>query len=69
MPHLDANALESDPEGMAFLRGVMGDRQPARSWPVRTPKTLPELLVQAKSRSAADTKVLARAQMPPLVNL
>ena len=24
MPHLDANALESDPEGLAFLRDVLG---------------------------------------------
>jgi len=26
MPHLDANALENDPEGMAFLRDVLGKR-------------------------------------------
>jgi hypothetical protein len=25
MPHLDANALESDPKGMDFLRDVMGN--------------------------------------------
>ena len=24
MPHLDANALESDPEGMAFVQEVIG---------------------------------------------
>jgi hypothetical protein len=24
MPHLDANALENDPKGMAFLRDVLG---------------------------------------------
>ena len=28
MPFLDANALETDPEGMAFLRAVLGP--PAR---------------------------------------
>ena len=33
MPHLDANALESDPEGTAFLRDVIGKPpSPAGSW-------------------------------------
>ena len=25
MPHLDANALNSDPDGLAFLRDVLGN--------------------------------------------
>ena len=37
MPHLDAGVLESDPDGMAFLRDVIGDGQ-AKSWPVPTPR-------------------------------
>ena len=33
MPHLDANALENDPKGMAFLRDVLGKRSGrAGSW-------------------------------------
>jgi hypothetical protein len=47
MPHLDANALESDPKGMAFLRDVIADRKLAKSWPVRRPRPLAEL--EAKS--------------------
>jgi hypothetical protein len=31
MPFLDANALKSDPQGMAFLRAVIGKRQPWRA--------------------------------------
>jgi hypothetical protein len=46
MPHLDANALESDPEGIAFLRDVIGNRQ-EKSWPA--PIAQLELLAQAKS--------------------
>ena len=36
MPHLDATALESDPEGCAFLRSVLS---PTRSMP-RNPQFL-----------------------------
>ncbi len=31
MPVLDARALETDPEGMSFLRDVLGRAQPAKS--------------------------------------
>ncbi len=33
MPHLDASALESDPEGMAVLKGVLGRRHHAAAAP------------------------------------
>ena len=37
MPHLDASALESDPDGMAFLQAVIGKRLTAvqPSWRCR----------------------------------
>ncbi len=49
MPHLDATALETDPEGLALLRQVIGpvpDARPhpsfvpdARPRPLRSPRT------------------------------
>ncbi len=67
MPHLDATALESDPEGMAFLRDVIGSRQPTKSWPVPTSKPLPELRAQAKSlaKPLQDSRRLGRRRRAP----
>jgi hypothetical protein len=49
MPHLDAKALEIDPQGMAFLRDVLK--------PARTPAAKPEA---GKPRLGAGRGVHAR---------
>lgn len=46
MPVLDANALKSDPKGLAFLKAVLGQRSArkpaARPAASRVPTPLPE---------------------------
>ena len=55
MPHLDASALESDPECMAFLREVIGKRPGQQgSWTAAsTPPTVqPQRITAGGNRGA-----------------
>ena len=64
MPHLDANALESDPEGMAFLRDVLGK---PRSLSGTATTALAELLANTKSlpKPLQDSRRRGRARRAP----
>ena len=55
MPHLDASALETDPEGLALLRRVIGPVPDARPRPTFVPDAEPRPLrrPRAPRRSAA----------------
>ena len=60
MPHLDANALESDPEGMAFLQTVIGKRPGQKgSWSAAsTPPTVqPQKLTRRRRATLASFRV------------
>ena len=63
MPHLDANALENDPNGMAFLRDVLGKPSGrAGSWNAapKAPAVLPRRSLAVMSLRIA-VQVLAFA--------
>jgi hypothetical protein len=55
MPHLDATALETDPEGLALLRQVIGPVPDARPRPSLVPDATPRPLrrPRASRRTAA----------------
>ena len=55
MPHLDASALETDPEGLALLRRVIGPVPDARPRPTLVPDAEPRPLrrPRAPRRAAA----------------
>jgi hypothetical protein len=54
MPVLDAKALETDPEGMAFLRAVLGPPAAKKQGSVSDACAEPRLAVQVATPSAND---------------
>lgn len=68
MPHLDANALQNDPEGLAFLRCALGPsagrRRPAGFKEV-SGRDLPEAAPLPSAARRAPPTQLARPVLTP----
>jgi hypothetical protein len=63
MPFLDAKALETDPEGMAFLRSVIGQKSRKKAAPGLS-RTTGQPQAQAASPSAPESAPGKRSQAP-----